>query len=124
MIRAIQTCIVLFGLFGFTAALAHHAWPVSRDALVTVSGTVTSFDWSNPHPMMEVVVQTADGSSENWQIGGPAINRMMANGWSRDTVKPGDTITGTGYQFNNGEKIIRLEHVVQGDGSQLNVYGR
>ena len=103
---------------------AHHSWPISRDRLVTVKGTVIDFKWANPHPMMTIEVQTNDGRMEKWQIGGPAINRMEANGWTRTTVKPGDVITGIGYQFADGQKIIRLERVVLPDGKELRLYGR
>jgi len=103
---------------------AHHSWPISRDRLVTVKGTVIEFKWANPHPMMTLEVQANDGRPEMWQIGGPAINRMEANGWTRTTVKPGDVITGIGYQFADGQKIIRLERVVLPDGKELRLYGR
>jgi hypothetical protein len=49
---------------------------------------------------------------------------MEANGWRRTTVKPGDVITGVGYQFADGQKIIRLERVVLADGKEIRVYGR
>jgi|SRR5215471_9328993 len=103
---------------------AHHSWPVSYEKLVTVKGTVVEFNWANPHPMMTVEVHTTDGKTEKWQIGGPAIIRMEANGWTKSTVKPGDTITGIGYQFADGEKIVRLERVVLADGKELRLYGR
>jgi len=103
---------------------AHHSWPISYDHLVTVKGTVTEFVWANPHPMMTLEVQTSDGRKEKWQIGGPAINRMESNGWTKTTVKPGDVITGIGYQYSNGEKVLRLERVVLADGKELRLYGR
>ena len=103
---------------------AHHSWPVSYDKLVTVKGTLLQFTWANPHPMMTLEVQTNDGRSEKWQVGGPAINRMEANGWNKTTVKPGDTITGIGYQFADGQKIVRLERVVLPNGKELKLYGR
>jgi hypothetical protein len=103
---------------------AHHAWPVSYEKLVTVKGTVTEFVWANPHPMITVEVRADSGQMEKWTIGGPALNRMEANGWSRTTVKQGDVITGTGYQFADGQKIIRLERVVLADGKEIRVYGR
>jgi hypothetical protein len=103
---------------------AHHSWPISRDRLVTVKGTVVEFVWANPHPMITLEVQTSGGRTEKWQVGGPAITRMESNGWTRTTVKPGDVITGTGYQFADGEKIIRLERVVLADGKELRLYGR
>ena len=111
----------------FLAAMplsAHHQWPVSRSGLVTVKGTVTEFVWANPHPMITVEVQANGGQTEKWLIGGPAITRMEANGWNRTTVKPGDVITGSGYQFADGQKIIRLESVVLADGREINVYRR
>ncbi len=103
---------------------AHHSWPVSLSQLVTVRGTVKEFVWGNPHPMITLEVPTADGKIEKWLVGGPAINRMEANGWTKTTVKPGDVITGTGYQFADGQKIIRLERVVLPDGTELRLYGR
>ena len=103
---------------------AHHSWPVSYDKLVTVKGTLLQFTWANPHPMMTLEVQTNDGRAEKWQVGGPAINRMEANGWNKTTVKPGDMITGIGYQFADGQKIVRLERVVLPNGKELKLYGR
>jgi len=103
---------------------AHHSWPVSYSQLVTVKGTVTEFMWANPHPMITVEVRTANGGTEKWLIGGPAVNRMEANGWTKDTVKPGDTITGIGYQFADGQKIVRMERAILPDGKEIRVYGR
>ena len=104
-------------------AVAHHAWPVDMDRLVTVQGTVTAFEWANPHPMITLQVATANGE-ETWQVGGPAITRMEAKGWTKESVKAGDVITGTGYQFRDGQKIIRLEHVSFADGTEMKVYAR
>jgi Family of unknown function (DUF6152) len=103
---------------------AHHSWPVSRTQLVTVKGTVVEFEWANPHPMITLEVRTDDGKTEKWLIGGPAINRMEANGWTKTTVKTGDVITGTGYQFSDGQKIIRLERIVFADGKEMRLYAR
>ena len=105
-------------------AFAHHSWPVSFSKLVTVKGTVTSVTWTNPHPMIYLEVPTGDGKMEKWQVGGPAINRMERNGWTKTTLKAGDVITGIGYQFGDGQKIIRLERVVLADGKVMSVYGR
>ena len=103
---------------------AHHSWPVSYERLVTVKGTVLEFTWANPHPMISLEVKTNEGRTEKWQVGGPAINRMEANGWNKTTVKSGDVITGTGYQFADGQKIVRLERVTLSDGKEIRLYGR
>ena len=103
---------------------AHHSWPVSYSQLVTVKGTVTEFTWTNPHPMIAIDVKNSEGAIEKWMIGGPAVNRMEANGWTKTTVKPGDVITGIGYQFADGQKIVRLERAILADGKEIRVYGR
>ena len=103
---------------------AHHAWPVNQQRLITVKGTVVDFQWGNPHPMITLAVQTTNGNTEKWQVGGPALNRMEANGWTKTTVKPGDVITGIGYQYSDGQKIIKLERVILANGKELLVYGR
>jgi hypothetical protein len=117
--------VAIIGLVSFTMpVLAHHSWPVNMDKLVTVKGTVMAFAWENPHPMITLEVRSDDGKTETWQVGGPAINRMEANGWNKGTLKPGDMITGTGYQFSDGQKIIRLERIVMADGKEFRLYAR
>ena len=116
--------IVILALVSVAVPLsAHHSWPVSYSQLVTVKGTVAEFIWANPHPVITLEVRTNDGAIEKWLDGGPAINRMEANGWTKTTVKPGDVITGIGYQFADGQKIVRLERVVLSDGKELRLYG-
>ena len=116
--------IVILALVAAIPLSAHHSWPVNMSQLVTVKGTVTKFVWENPHPMITLEVLANDGKPEEWLVGGPAINRMEAIGWTKTTVKPGDVITGIGYQFGDGQKILRLEKVVMPDGKEIRVYGR
>jgi hypothetical protein len=123
-IRLFATVLVVALLSLAVSLSAHHSWPVTYSKLVTVKGTVTSVSWMNPHPMFSLDVPASDGKVEKWSVGGPAITQMERNGWSQTTLKVGDVITGTGYQFGDGQKIIRLERVVLPDGKELRVYGR
>ena len=120
----VPVLVVLALASGAVTLSAHHSWPVNMAKLVTVKGTVVEFAWENPHPMITLDVRTDDGKVEKWTVGGPAISRMEANGWSKATVKPGDVITGIGYQFTDGQKIVRLERIVFADGKELRLYGR
>ena len=120
----VAVLVTLALVSGAVPLSAHHSWPVNMSKLVTVKGTVTEFAWENPHPMMTLEVRTDDGKMEKWLVGGPALSRMEANGWTKTTVKPGDVLTGTGYQFSDGQKIIRLERVVLADGKEMRLYGR
>ena len=103
---------------------AHHRWPVNRSAEVTVQGTVAAYTWSNPHVMIVLDVRTDDGSIERWEVGGPSINQMAANGWDRNTLKAGDVITGFGFRFSDGSRILRLDRIVTSDGRERFLYGR
>jgi len=121
-------CVPVFVILTLVSAVmplaAHHSWPITYDRLVTVKGKVIEFKWTNPHPMMTLEVQANDGRMEKWLVGGPAIIRMEGNGWTKTTVKVGDVITGIGYQFANGDKVLRLERVVLSDGKELRLYGK
>jgi hypothetical protein len=125
MKRLLMPVVVSLALVSGAVPLsAHHSWPVNMTELVTVKGTVMEFAWENPHPMITLEVRTDDGKTEKWLVGGPALNRMEANGWTKTTVKVGDVITGTGFQFSDGQKILRLERVVLADGKEMRLYGR
>jgi len=120
----VSVLVLLALISGAVPLSAHHSWPVNQSQLVTVKGTVVEFSWENPHPMITLEVKAEDGKVEKWLVGGPAINRMEANGWTKASVKPGDVITGIGYQFTDGQKIVRLERVVFADGKEMRLYGR
>jgi hypothetical protein len=104
---------------------AHHAWHGydSRD-LTTVKGTVTLFDWGNPHVWISFDVRNDKGNVEKWSAGGPSPNRMANTGWEKDTLKPGDQITAIGNRNNDGSYQMRLAKVVLQDGRELLCYGK
>ena len=120
----VPAIVILVLVLAAVPLSAHHSWPLSYSQLVTVKGTVTEFMWASPHPMITLDVKTKEGGAEKWLVGGPAINRMEANGWTKTTVKLGDVITGIGYQYADGQKILRLEKAVLADGKEIRVYGR
>jgi len=107
-----------------TPLLAHHSWPVDFSHEVTVKGTVTEYTWGNPHVMIGLDVKRDDGTMEKWNVGGPSTNRMEANGWHKGSLKLGDSITGSGYQFSDGQKILRLQRITMPDGKVMLLYGR
>jgi hypothetical protein len=111
-------------LVGASLLFAHHAWPVDRSKEITVKGTVTEYDWSNPHVMIGLDVMADSGKVEKWNVGGPSTTRMEGNGWDRNTLKPGDVITAIGYRFSDGSNILRLEKIVTSSGRELFLYGR
>ena len=107
-----------------TPLLAHHSWPVDFSKEVTVKGTVTEYMWGNPHVMIAIDVKRDDGTIEKWNVGGPSTNRMEANGWHKTSLKLGDVITGSGYQFSDGQKVLRLQRITMPDGHVMLLYGK
>src|SRR5204862_6207442 len=99
-------CVPAFVILALVSAVvplsAHHSWPLSYDQLVTVKGTLIEARWANPHPMITLEDQTNDGLSEKCLVGGPAINRIDPNGWTKSTAKPGDEISGIVHHVADG----------------------
>jgi hypothetical protein len=126
VIRRLQ--ILAFGAAGILLAgsslFAHHVWPVDQSREITVKGTVTGYNWANPHVMIGLEVKQDSGKVEKWNVGGPSTARMAGNGWDRDTLKAGDVITATGFKFTDGSNILRLEKIVTADGKEMFLYGR
>jgi len=107
-----------------TPLIAHHSWPVDFSREVTVKGTVTDYMWGNPHVMIGLEVRNENGTIEKWSVGGPSTSRMEGNGWHKDSLKLGDVITGSGYRFSDGQRILRLQKIVMPDGRVMLLYGR
>jgi len=77
-------------------ALAHHGSGVSYDLskLVTMEGTVTEFQWRNPHVYVMYDVKDAQGNVVNWgaETHAPVVCENQDH-WTKSTLKPGDKIT-------------------------------
>lgn len=107
-----------------SSVFAHHAWHGYDMAnITTVKGTVTQFDWGNPHVWINFEVRDDKGNVEKWSGGGPSPSRMAGTGWDKYTLKPGDTITAVGHRISDGTYMLRLEKVVLADGRELLCYG-
>ena len=103
--------------------LAHHDWPVDRTRLITVTGTVTAYRWTDPHVMIDLDVQ-ANGTIEKWKVGGSNKKNSAANGWDKNTLKPGDVITGIGFRFKDGSNAAQLQKIVMANGKEMDLYGQ
>lgn len=102
------------------AVYAHHA-TASFDMThsMTVKGTVTSFEWTNPHVYIYVDVKGDKGTTEKWSIEMASTGMLSRAGWRRDTVKPGDEITVIGNRAKDGRPFIHLSKLVFANGQEL-----
>jgi hypothetical protein len=92
---AVVAFFMLLSLLGAVPSQAHHSFAMfDRSKTITLSGTVRSFSWTNPHTFVWIFVQNDQGGEDLWAIefsSGPVV--LARSGWSRETLKPGDKIT-------------------------------
>src|SRR5262249_49915360 len=107
--------VVLFvvSLFLVSSPLsAHHASGIyDRDHLVTVSGTVSKYMFTNPHVLIYVDVKDDQGNVETWIAESASPLRLARVGWNTKTLKAGDEITVTGAPVKTGRKIMSIVKV-------------
>ena len=98
-------------------AFAHHgtaAFDLGKQ--VTVKGTVTSFDFSNPHCLVHFDVKNDKGDVEQWRAELTAPTKLARGGWSKRTLKAGDTVTVTGPVSKSANHTIWTQKFVGPEG--------
>jgi uncharacterized protein DUF6152 len=102
------------------SAFAHHgASPYDTSKLTTLKGTVSDFQFINPHVVIAVDVTDEKGKSETWIGEANSPNVLSRHGWDRTIIKKGDQITVIGNRGKNGSKTLRLQKVVLSNGQEL-----
>jgi hypothetical protein len=102
-----------------TPLFAHHGASVyDTKNLTTLKGTVTDFQFMNPHTEILFDVTGADGKVEKWTGEAPSLTTMSRIGWNKSLFKPGDQITFVGNLAKSGSHIMRLRKVVFANGKE------
>jgi hypothetical protein len=90
--RSAFACALL--VISGSPAMAHHSFAMFDQAKeVTLKGTVTDFQWTNPHAFIHVQIKGADGKAEDWEIELNSPNNLKRQGWKSTSLKVGDKIT-------------------------------
>lgn len=98
-------CALLALAAGATTAVAHHSTAMfDMQHTIDIKGTVTQFDWTNPHTFIYMEVPNSAGVQQKWGIEGMSPNYLNRNGWTRHTLKPGDKIDMTIHPLKDGRK--------------------
>jgi DNA/RNA endonuclease YhcR with UshA esterase domain len=89
-----------FALSSLTVPLsAHHSWTAEYDSKkpVTVKGTVSKVEWTNPHTHFYVDVTDASGKVTTWNFEMASTPALERGGWSRKTLPIGTQVTVEGF---------------------------
>lgn len=101
--------------------LAHHSFAAEYDANkpVTLTGTVTKVEWMNPHARFYIDVKDQAGKTTNWELELGSPNGLMRAGWTRNSMKIGDTVTVSGSLAKDGSNLANARDVRLADGKRL-----
>lgn len=102
-------------------ALAHHSFSAEydRNQPVTLRGTITRVEWTNPHAMVYLDVPAAAGKVTNWEFELGSPNGLMRIGWSRYSLKKGDQITIKGFRARDGSNLVNANLIILSDGKSV-----
>ena len=113
--------VLLAGLVVSTPVFAHHG-NASFDAVkrLELTGTVTEWDWANPHCWLKFDVKDQkSGKVVNWVVETSNSADMVERGWSKRTFKAGDQVTVTLEPVKSGQPVGRVISVLLPNGKTL-----
>jgi hypothetical protein len=118
--KCLAFLVIAIGLsLAATPIFAHHGASVyDSSKLTTMKGTVTDFQFMNPHIEILFDVTGANGKVEKWTGEAPSLTTMYRIGWNKTLFKPGDQITFVGNLAKSGSHIMRLRKVVFPNGKE------
>ena len=113
-------CLVLSG-----PLLAHHgaANVYNMAKPVMLKGTITKFEWTNPHNQIYFDVTDEKGTVSHWIAATEPPQVMLERGWTRRSLKEGDEVTIYVFAAKNGAKVGNVQKIVLADGKELTAAG-
>ena len=108
-------------LFTAIRTSAHHSFAAEYDEikLVTISGTVAKFEWTNPHVLLSVDGKDATGKAGSWKFEMGSPSGLQNRGWKSTDLKKGDRITVDGFAAKDGSNMANARTVNLADGRKL-----
>jgi hypothetical protein len=118
-IRTAAACGVI-GLAALTPAQSHHSFAMfDHDHQIKITGTVSQFDWTNPHVYIEMDVMDAAGGMKHYTIECANPGILDRVGWKFNMIKVGDKITTIIAPLRTGEPGGLLKQVTLSDGRKF-----
>lgn len=110
-----------FSLLWMAPAAAHHAIGGEYDTNkpITLKGTVTKVEWTNPHARIYFDVAGPDGKVVNWNVELAARSALARQGWTARSLNIGDMVTVEGLLARSGVSMVNARSVVLPDGRKV-----
>jgi DNA/RNA endonuclease YhcR with UshA esterase domain len=86
---------------------------------VTIKGIVRKIEYENPHISFFIDVKDADGRVTSWGFEAASPTALRAQGWTRNSIKPGDYVTVDAYRARNGTPFGAARTLTLPNGRQL-----
>ena len=99
---------------------AHHGYAAyDMTKTIVVKGTVTDYELANPHSTMSFETKDENGKVQSWIAEAGHVRLMRDEGWTPDTLKPGDVATFYYHPAKNGSHSVDLEKIELPNGRSL-----
>ena len=103
-----------------TSVSGHHSDAgIDMDSVITLEGTVTEYNWRNPHVYFTMDATDAGGEPVEWDVQMGATNTSIRKGWARDSLAAGDKVTVLLYPARNGRPYGILDSLTIEGGGEL-----
>lgn len=105
-----------------TPATAHHSASLKYDVnkVITLRGTITKVEWTNPHIYFYMDVADERGHVDNWAVEAGPPNWLYRRGWKKSSLNPGDVVTVEGFKAREpGLHHANSRNVTLADGRRL-----
>jgi hypothetical protein len=121
MNRRVGLVLVAGLLLGVPSLWAHHGLAAfDTTHTVKMEGTVTDFQWINPHAYIYADLKDDKGKVANWKLEMGSLGMLTRfGGWSPTTVKKGDQVTVQGFRAKDGSAYMALGKIWLPDGRTL-----
>jgi hypothetical protein len=118
------SAVAVVMLLAVTPALAHHSFTMfDSTKMVTLTGTIKEFQWTNPHTFTWIEVPNQSGVVETWGIEGMSPNYLGRRGWTKSTLKPGDKVSIVINPLKDGSKGGTFLRCTLADGTVMVMFG-
>lgn len=113
--RALQ--LLAFGIWISAPLRAHHEMSAEFDQTksVMLRGIVSKVEWNNPHVYIYIDSRDPGAGSDTWAVELASPSELKRNGWTRESLHVGDSVSVQAYPARDGSKLAEGRRVASGN---------